>query len=211
MPTEIPVSRKNPGSEFIQAVRPFAWWLAGFFGLVSVVLRFAPLPENFATFGALAFFCGLFMTGPARWLVPVVVLFAADCLGHWLNVPGMGFYHPAAMLLNYLAFSALASIGAGCSLWWNRTATPLVASLASLPLGVIAGSFVFFLISNFGAWLDPQMGYEASLAGLGRCYWMGLPFWRSTLASDLCFGVGFPVLAWAISNALVARKGMPAS
>lgn len=205
MPTEIPSTQKKTGSEFIQAVRPLAWWFAPFFGLVSLALRFAPLPENFATFGALAFFCGLFLTGPARWFVPALVLFAADCLGHFLNVPGMGFYHPTSMVLNYIAFAAVASIGAGCSTWWNRTSTPVVASIASLPFGVIAGSFVFFLISNFGAWLDPQMGYESSLAGLGRCYWMGLPFWRSTLASDLCFGLGFPLVAWGISNALASR------
>jgi hypothetical protein len=205
MPTEIPASRKISGSEFVQAVRPLACWFAIGFGLVSLALRFAPLPENFATFGALAFFCGLFLTGPARWLAPAIVLFVADCLGHFLHVPGMGFYHPTSMVLNYLAFAAVASIGAGCSTWWNRTSTPVIASIASLPFGVIAGSFVFFLISNFGAWIDPQMGYESSLAGLGRCYWMGLPFWRSTLASDLCFGLGFPLAAWGISHALTTR------
>lgn len=206
MPTEIPSTRKKCSSQFLRAVRPVAWWFVAFFGLISLALRFAPLPENFATFGALALFCGLFLTGPARWFAPALVLFAADCLGHFLNVPGMGFYHPAAMLVNYIAFAAVASLGAGLSMWWNRTATPLVASIASLPVGVIAGSFVFFLISNFGAWLDPQMGYESSLAGLGHCYWMGLPFWRSTLASDLCFGVGFPLAAWGISNAITSQS-----
>lgn len=202
MPTEIPSPRMRSGSELVQSVRPLVGWFVGGFAVLSLLLRFAPLPENFATFGALALFCGLFLTGPARWLVPAAVLFAADCIGHFLQVPGMGFYHLPSMVLNYLAFALLATLGCGLSTWWNRTATPAATSLIALPLAAITGSVVFFLISNLGAWLDPRMGYEASLSGLGQCYWMGLPFWRSTLASDLCFGVGFPATAWAISRFL---------
>ncbi|MFO0013179.1 MAG: DUF6580 family putative transport protein [Planctomycetota bacterium] len=205
MPTEIPSAPKRTGSEFIRSVRPFAAWFVGGFALLTLFLRFAPLPENFATFGALALFCGLFLQGPARWIAPVALLFIADCIGQALQIPGMGFYHLPAMLLNYLAFALVASLGAGLSRWWNLTSAPLAMSMASLPLGAIAGSALFFLVSNFGAWIDPRMGYETSLAGLGQCYWMGLPFWRSTLASDLCFGVGFPAAAWTIANALGAR------
>jgi hypothetical protein len=206
MPTDIPSSRKSTGSEWILSVQPYAWWLVGVFAVISLTLRFAPLPENFASFGALAFFCGLFLSGPARWVAPAIVLFTADTLGHFLRVPGMGFYYWPAMVLNYLGFGLMASVGACLGQWWHRSSARLATSLASLPLGAAAGSGVFFLVSNFGAWLDPQMGYEKTLSGLVQCYEMGLPFWRSTLSSDFCFGVGFPVAAWFVASALTRRS-----
>lgn len=205
MPTEIPLTRNRTDSEFLRVVRPWAWWFSGALGLVSLLLRFAPLPENFSTLGALAFFCGLFLTGPARWLLPGAVLFAADCLGQFLHVPGMGFYHLPSMLLNYIAIAGMASVGAGYSAWCRRSSRPAFASISLLPVGLVSGSLVFFLISNFGAWLDPRMGYESTFAGLAQCYGMGLPFWRSTLSSDLCFGLVFCVGAWGVSQAFSVR------
>jgi hypothetical protein len=206
MPTQIPSAPQKLGSEVLKTVYPFAWWLAGGFAIVSLVLRFADLPENFATFGALAFFCGLFLTGPGRWWVPAAVLFVADCIGHFLNVPGMGFYHVPSMVFNYIGFALFASVGAGLSAWWNRTAASPATALASLPVGATTGSLLFFLVSNFGAWLDPLMGYEKSASGLLQCYLMGLPFYRATLASDFFFGIGFAVIAWSLSRWLASRS-----
>lgn len=205
MPTQIPSSPKKLGSEVLKTVHPFVWWFAGGFAVLSLLLRFADLPENFATFGALAFFCGVFMQGPSRWWFPAAILFVADCIGHFSNVPGMGFYYVPAMVFNYVGFALFASVGAGLGSWWNRTAATPRTALASLPAGTVLGSFLFFLMSNFGAWLDPLMGYEKSVSGLLQSYLMGLPFWRATLVSDLFFGVGFSVVAWSVSRWLASR------
>jgi hypothetical protein len=109
------------------------------------------------------------------------------------------------MVFNYVGFALFASVGAGLGAWWNRSAKSPAAALASLPVGAVTGSFLFFVVSNFGAWLDPQMGYEKSASGLLQCYLMGLPFWRATLASDLFFGIGFCVVAWSLSSWLANR------
>ena len=167
---------------------------------LTLALRFAPLPENFSAFGALAIFCGMFARGGLRWWFPLAALFAADCIGQLARVPGMGFYHPESMLLNYAGLAVMTLVGAVLGSASSRgvfgsgravfgTFLPLaVARTAAIAL---IASACFFLLSNFGAWLDPLMQYEKSPAGLLQCYIAGLPFWRATLVSDVLFAVGF--------------------
>jgi len=205
MPTTLPPQRTSRTSEILRAVGPRAWYFAAAYAFFALFLRFAPLPDNFATFGALAFFCGLCLRGPERWAFPLAVLLVADSLGHFLQLPGMGFYHVPTMIWNYLGLAVFAAVGSGTGWLWSRNGQSGSASMATLPLAAATGSFSFYLISNFGAWLDPQMAYDRSLSGLLQCYLMGLPFFRWSLVSDLCFGVGFVAFAWATSLWLASR------
>ncbi|MDD5627254.1 MAG: hypothetical protein PHW01_04585 [Patescibacteria group bacterium] len=50
----------------------------------------------------------------------------------------------------------------------------------------IAASLFFYLYTNFGVWLLWDM-YPHTLLGLIQCYFMGLPFLRNNLVSDLIF------------------------
>ena len=55
----------------------------------------------------------------------------------------------------------------------------------------LACSVVFFLITNFGAWLTlsrmtPPM-YSQTFSGLIDCYIAGVPFFRGTFAGDLLY------------------------
>ena len=175
--------------------------------LLTLALGFAPLPENFSAFGAFAMFCGIFATRSARWWMPLVVLFVADCIGHFGGIAGMGFYNPVAMLLNYAGFASMSLVGMAFSKFFVNSSG---RALVGLPAATIVGSACFFLISNFGAWLDPRMQYPQSLSGLLDCYFAGLPFWRSTLQSDLVFTLGFTALAMVLvpvlGKGLLARK-----
>lgn len=179
---------------------------------LTLALRFAPLPENFSAFGALAIFCGMFARGGLRWWFPLVALFAADCIGQLARVPGMGFYHPESMLFNYAGLAVMTLVGAVLGNASGRSGSVSGNALFGtvLPLAVVRtaaialiASACFFLLSNFGAWLDPLMQYEKSPAGLLQCYIAGLPFWRATLVSDVLFAVGF----WGFASlfASVAR------
>jgi len=52
--------------------------------------------------------------------------------------------------------------------------------------GALAVSLaLFFLTSNFGAWLVPEMNYPRNLAGLLSCYVTGIPFIHQTILADL--------------------------
>lgn len=209
MPTSLPAPSAQRSADIRQVVAPYAWLFVAILALVSLVLKFAPLPENFATFGALSLFCGLFLRGPARWFVPLAVLFAADCVGHFANEPSLGFYHVPAMILNYVGFALFSTVGVALNGWWQRRALSTSAEFATLPVGALIGSLLFYAASNFGAWLDPRMGYAKTIEGLQQCYLMGLPFLRSTLASDVLFSLGFVAVAWAVAHQLSAKtRGM---
>jgi hypothetical protein len=64
------------------------------------------------------------------------------------------------------------------------------------------GSLQFYLITNFGVWFS-ELGsvnamYSPTLAGLGRCYIQGLPFFAHSLEGDMLFSLGFFALhQWA--------------
>jgi hypothetical protein len=48
----------------------------------------------------------------------------------------------------------------------------------------IGGAFIFFVISNLGAWLTM---YPKTFAGLIDCYIMAIPFFRQTFFSTLVY------------------------
>ncbi len=138
------------------------------------------LPENFALFGTLALFCGCFLRGPLSWCLPVAALVISDFAGQWVDDYLLGSYSVLAMCLNYFGLAVMCGVGRLNKL---RDSLVLVACTA------VVGSSAFFLISNFGAWLDPRMGYPRSALGLLECYAAGLPFSRGTLASDVLFSL----------------------
>jgi hypothetical protein len=50
----------------------------------------------------------------------------------------------------------------------------------------IIGSFLFFLITNFGFWLMGDL-YTKNINGLISCYFLALPFFTNTLLSTIFF------------------------
>lgn len=150
--------------------------------VLAIAIKFAQLPNNFAAFGAAFIFCGAYLRGAWAWGVPLAGLAASDFLGQALGIPGVYAYAWEGMLLNYLGFAAMAGVG---TMLRRRDDLPAVVGVA------ILGSVVYALISNFGSWLDPQMHYERTFAGLMHCYYMAIPFMRGTLSSDLFFTILF--------------------
>ena len=50
----------------------------------------------------------------------------------------------------------------------------------------IFGSFIFYLISNFGVWYLGSL-YEKNFNGLIECYFLAIPFFKNTLISTIIF------------------------
>ena len=68
---------------------------------------------------------------------------------------------------------------------------------------VLGGSLLFFFVTNGAVWLFAEGSiYPKTLAGLATCYWMALPFFRNTVASDLLFSAAF----FGVPVALAAMK-----
>lgn len=136
--------------------------------LGAAALRLVPHPPNFAPIGAMALFSGAYLK--PRWLafaVPLGALFAGDAL--------IGFY--AHMEIVYLSFVLIVLLGA----WSLRQ-----VSMLRLGCATIASSVLFYLITNFGVWL--QFGsYPHTVNGLLACYVAAVPFFWNTLAGDLFY------------------------
>jgi hypothetical protein len=141
--------------------------LTGFI-LGAAALRIAPHLPNFSPIAAMALFGGAhFSDKRLAFAVPLAALLLSDCV--------LGFY--AGMATVYASFAIVVVLG----LWLRSRRTPaLIAGTALL------GSFLFFLITNFGYWTSGVL-YPRTLSGLAACYAAAIPFFRNTLAGDLFY------------------------
>ena len=134
--------------------------------------------SNFAPIGAIALFGGAcfasrrtaFAVTFATMLLSDVLLFASK-YREWSD-DGVKW-----MALGYVAFGISVAIG---RLLRNRR------SALNVMMASLAGSMVFFLLSNFGAFIV-ETNYTKDFAGLVDCYVQAIPFFRGTLSGDLTF------------------------
>ena len=154
--------------------------------LLIAASRFLPHPPNVVCLGALGLFAGCYVVGRRAYLIPAAALLISDLVGHFLAIPGMGFYSPVVMLTTYLGITLTVPLGR-----WSR-ARSLSGGRSNrqtnwkrLPMATLAASTVFFAISNFGVWLGPW--YPSTAEGLFACFVNAIPFYGYTLVGDLFF------------------------
>lgn len=137
--------------------------------VVAAITRLLPHPPNFSPLVAAALFSGAVITDRRlALLVPLAAMLLSDVI--------LGFH--ATMAFVYLALALVVGIGS----WLGTRRAPLLLSG-----GAVAGSVVFFAVSNAGVWLQGGL-YAHSLAGLVECYVLALPFFPSTLLATLIYG-----------------------
>ena len=167
--------------------------------LLAALVRLIDGAQNFAPIGAMALFGGAcFASRKTAFLVPLSAMLLSDVL---LNLTRHSNLSSVAWNLTpftYLAFVLVVSLG---MLLRNRT-----RSVFAIAGGSLAGSLIFFFVSNFGWWMTS--GFHAlNFAGLTECYVKALPFFRNTIASDLAFNAAlFGCFALAESRVLAARS-----
>lgn len=134
----------------------------------AVVFRLVPHPPNFSPIAAMALFSGAYM--PRRALA-----FAAPLLALLLSDLVLGFYPGIAFI--YLSVALTVLLGWAIS---RRRSAPMIAGAA------VAGSVLFYVLTNFGTWLSTDL-YPKTIEGLAACYVAAIPFFQNTLAGDLVF------------------------
>lgn len=125
--------------------------------------RFIPHPPNFTSLMALTFY------------IPVI----------------LGIKFLPALLIVFIFTDILIGLHSTVIFTWGSV---LIIGMISIYfkksllfrfLGVVSGTLIFFVFTNFGVWSLGSYGY--SLGGLISCYILALPFFGNTLISTLLF------------------------
>ncbi|MGE5392927.1 MAG: DUF6580 family putative transport protein [Candidatus Saccharibacteria bacterium] len=142
--------------------------------LLGGLLRVIPHPANFAPIGALALFGGARLRKSQAILLPLLAMAVSDIF--------IGFDSLPSRLSVYLSFIVIALIG--MALRRSRSVVKIMA-------GSLAGSVVFYLVTNFVFFHSSGL-YPHTVAGLVSSYINAIPFFRNTILSDLAYsGVFF--------------------
>jgi hypothetical protein len=144
--------------------------------LAAAASRLLPHPPNFTPLFAMALFGGTyFASRTAAFAVPLAAMLLSD-LALGLLVYGKAVFP----LMPYVYASFVLTVLLG---WWVRQRHCSPAAIAGAAL---ASAILFFVISNFGVWLEGAL-YPQTLEGLATCYIAAVPFFRNTLAGNAVF------------------------
>ena len=152
--------------------------------LVAVVLllalfRLLPHPPNATPIATMALFAGAYFSNRFIALaLPLAAMLLSDML--------IGFH--TTMLYVYLGMVATVFIGGA------------LTKFSGIRLGVtvLLSSLVFFLLTNFGAWLQHDL-YPHTFSGLQQAYVAGLPFFRNAIIANFIFSyIVFYSFGWIV-------------
>jgi hypothetical protein len=134
----------------------------------AAALRLVPHPPNFSPIDAMALFSGAYVARRSlAFAAPLIALLLSDVV--------LGFY--PGILFQYVGVALIVALG--------MLALPRISVLRVAP-AALAGSVLFFAISNLGVWAVSGM-YPHSIEGLGACYVAAIPFFQNTIAGDLFY------------------------
>lgn len=130
--------------------------------LAAAFMRLLPHWPNFTPVAAMALFAGTYLDKKQyAFAIPIATMFLSDIvLGLHANMPAV-----------YISFAITVLIG---MLIRKRV------SVGSVMLASFSSAVIFFLITNFSAWLASPF-YPQTFPGLIECYFAGLVFFRDTV------------------------------
>lgn len=172
-----PVS-DSPNSTSVFAPGPLV--LAGLI-VVAALTRVLPHPPNFSPVEAMALFGGAFFAS-RRWafIVPMAGMFVSDLVLAAIN-GGLyaTWFGNGGIWLVYLCVALTTALGFGLR---GRVSGARVLGYS------LMGSVLFFLVTNFGAWLfQPLPTYPMTAGGLAAAYVAGIPFFQWTVLGTLFY------------------------
>ena len=140
------------------------------FTLAAAITRLLPHPPNVTPIAAMALFGGVqFGDRRVAFAVPLSAMLLSDVL--------LGFWPHPVMPFVYGSFAAI--VGLGRAIRGRRSAIPIAAA-------ALAGSILFFVLTNLGDWLVGAL-YPRTWEGLLACYVAAIPFFGRTVAGDALY------------------------
>jgi len=154
-------------------------------GILSRLIVHTP---NLTPVLSMAFLGGMYLKGRQAVLVPLSLMIISDAIIGFY--PGMLFVWGSIILISVLG------------LWLKEK-----KNYATILGGSLLSAVLFFMITNFGAYLSL---YPHTLAGIEQCYILAIPFFRSTLIStvlySLVFFAGFELISKRSDDAALSEK-----
>ena len=160
-------------------------------------------PSNFSPIDAIALFSGCYFAGKlSKFIIPLLSVWVGDLFIDYIYMHKFVLFY-SGFYWQYGCYILLVIIGAMLA---NKV-KPLNLLAAS-----ISSSLLFFIVSNFGVWAEGLM-YPHTALGLAACYTAAIPFFNSTLISDLLYSTlffgtfelaqrRFPAIAFKYQNQL---------
>jgi len=151
-------------------IQPMKTQLFAVSTIIFALAMFRLLPHwpNVSPVAAMALFGGAYFADKRMaFIVPFVALFLSDLI--------LGLHN--SMIFVYAGFGL--TVGIGFLLHKKVTLTNTV-------FAVVASSVLFFLLTNFGAWLTSAL-YVKSAEGLMQAYVAGIPFFQNSLLGNMVY------------------------
>lgn len=143
------------------------YWIAGLV-LLLALSRLIPHPPNFTPLGAMAILAGAVVKDiRLGMLIPIAAMLISDALIGFHS--SLLFVYGAVIMMVFVSRYLLSAY-----------------SVTKLAMTALIVSILFFLVTNFGAWLSHDM-YPRTLNGLWQAYVAGIPFFRNTVLGSLFF------------------------
>jgi len=154
--------------------------------LVAITTRFlfiqfgqSAIP-GFTAVGAMMILAATYMSGWKKWIVPLGIFWVSDLLVN--NVVYAEFYDSFQVMGSYWVYAGYAGVGMIAYFIMRQP------SAGKLVITSTLGAVLFFLVTNFGSWLNPMNPYTQDVSGLMASYQAGVPFFRNAILGDLLFG-----------------------
>ena len=128
--------------------------------------RIIPHPPNFTSLIALSFYVPALFG--RKYIFSVILAFFITDLIIGIH-SNLIFTYGSVFLIGFLAN------------YFNKSFTNRI-------IGVVLGSLIFYIVSNFGVWLTSGL-YPKTIDGIIYCYFLALPFFNNTVISTLIYSV----------------------
>ena len=154
-----------------------------FMGLVllALITRLIPHPPNFAPMTSIALLSGYYFNRkPVAVMMPLAAMFISD---YFIGFHGL----MPVVYLSLVLTTALGSMVSRITIW-----------------NILLGSLIFFLITNFGVWLN---GYPKTWEGLVLCYTLAIPFFMNSILGDLFYTCVILVILKMMQGRILAKHG----
>lgn len=192
------MQNSNAKLKIISAIILIFIGVAGRFFLIEYV----GIP-NFEIITVLSLIAGIYLGGLYTIIVPLAIIFLSDLvIGNtyifvftwtaFMFIGLLGYLSKKLRITNFVISNEAKRSEKSTNLTKSLDFSPAARNdkftkqiIKSVGLG-IGSSVFFYLYTNFGWWLMSGM-YEHTLAGLLRCYYMAIPFFRNNLLGNLVF------------------------